>query len=191
MAGLIGLSKVTTSSIVPGESTAPSLIELETIIGRNVVGREREAVGRQRHAVDVDHAADRDVVHAVGGGREVEGHVVGAVDREAGRRVAVDREVAGRQAREQDAVAELDVHRRDLVAKDVAVGRAGRRDRERRGGRVGPLDAQGVLADAGRVGGDAPGRGNCPTWPAVKVNVSLRPSPALPAREPTNEPSGA
>ena len=99
MAGLIGLLNVTTSSIVPGESTSPSLIELETIVGRHVVGREREVVGRHGHAVDVYHAADRDVVHAVGGGREVERHVVGGVDREPGGRVAVDREVAGRQAR--------------------------------------------------------------------------------------------
>ena len=37
---------------------------------RHRVGLEREVVGRERDALDVDQAADRDVVDAVGGRRE-------------------------------------------------------------------------------------------------------------------------
>ena len=95
------------------------------------VGRERERVGRQRRALEVDQARDRHAVHAVGERGKCEGQRVVVDHGHAGGVLTVDLEVTGVGAGEQDTVIERDGHRRGLEVDVASRGRVGRGHHER------------------------------------------------------------
>ena len=128
----------------PGESTAPSAIELETTYGTmSSVSKVKLSVVGNR-TLQVFDPADRHVVNAVGRRRETEVDGVGARKGETGGLVAIDREVAVAHARKQNVAAECDGHLRDLIADIRAGGGIGRGHRERG-------EPTGVAGDADRV----------------------------------------